>query len=380
MQSKNKTQRILAVDDIAANLAILEELLDDEYDVVYCESGEQALEAAIEFRPDLVLLDIMMPGIDGYETCRRMREHQELACTKIIMVSAKTQLEDRLRGYEVGANDYVSKPFDHNELRAKIDVYLQLKTVEEVNIAKTRVIEVLQHSGRTPLTPIIGNAQLLAMETAPPDEMRVVLAESILRSGQRLLNVFAQAEHWIELVSDALEMRYASVSLNDLIDDAIQDLEGETVKKNVTINVSSEIADDIRGDADELRFIIDSLLKNAIRFSPEDGVVSVNTRSDNGFTLIEVADQGEGFARETLDQNFLPFANPAAVLHNQGNGMSLAICSEIARYHEGSLTKHNQESGGALVSLRLPMNATLENAAPATSLEDFADLNFDCTL
>ena len=104
--------RILLVDDNPTNLAILEEMLEDEFDLATSTSGEEALALATEFEPALILLDVMMPGIDGYETCRRLRSHAELRNTKVIMVSAKAMVSERLQGYEVGADDYVTKPFD----------------------------------------------------------------------------------------------------------------------------------------------------------------------------------------------------------------------------------------------------------------------------
>lgn len=378
--ASNHRKRILAVDDIPANLMILDELLGEEYQVESCDCGEDAIQLAPTFRPDVILLDIMMPGIDGYETCRQLRANPQLQSTKIIMVSAKTRIDDRLKGYEVGANDYISKPFDHDELRAKINVYLQLKSVEEVNLAKTRVIEVLQHSGRTPLTPIIGNAQLLAMETAPPDEMRVVLSESILRCGERLLKLFGKAEHWVELVSGTHEMRFDNVSISDLLHEAIEQADQQAVEKEVTIEWNERPATNVSGDASELRFVIESMIENAIRFSPQQGLVTIQTRCDDEFAIVEVLDQGQGFPHTALSDAFSPFANPAAVLHNEGDGMSLSICSEIARYHKGELAISNHENGGACVQLKLPLSAALENPAPQLTLDDFADLNVECTL
>src|SRR5438128_6009709 len=123
--------KILIVDDNATNIAILEELLSDHYKLHSARSGEEALAALEEFRPDLILLDIMMPGIDGYETCRRIRANPARKNVKVIMVSAKAMVSERLKGYEAGADDYITKPFEEDELLAKVQVYLRLKSVEE---------------------------------------------------------------------------------------------------------------------------------------------------------------------------------------------------------------------------------------------------------
>lgn len=124
--------KILAVDDDLANLNIITEILSDEYQIEVAENGEIALRKADKFVPDLILLDIMMPGIDGYEACKKLRANSKLSNTKILFLSAKELLEDRLQGYSVGADDYITKPFDEEELIAKIKVFLRLKNEEEI--------------------------------------------------------------------------------------------------------------------------------------------------------------------------------------------------------------------------------------------------------
>lgn len=122
--------KILIVDDDPMNLSILEILLSDDYTLVRARSGEEALAQAKSERPDLVLLDVMMPGIDGYEACRLMRAEPELKKMRIVLVSAKAMPSERLRGFEAGADDYVTKPFDHDELMAKIRVFLGMDRKE----------------------------------------------------------------------------------------------------------------------------------------------------------------------------------------------------------------------------------------------------------
>ncbi len=124
--------KILAVDDDLANLNIITEILSDDYDVKTAETGEEALAVVENIVPDLILLDIMMPGIDGYEVCKRLRSKEALVNTKILFLSAKEMLEERLLGYEVGGDDYITKPFDEEELLAKIRVFLRLKYEEEI--------------------------------------------------------------------------------------------------------------------------------------------------------------------------------------------------------------------------------------------------------
>ena len=117
-------KKILAVDDNPNNNAIIEELFAEHHDLRTATTGEEALRIAQEFQPDVVLLDIMMPGMNGYEVCRRLREHPSLADTKILMVTAKGALEDRVKGYEVGANDFITKPFEEENILESVEFFL----------------------------------------------------------------------------------------------------------------------------------------------------------------------------------------------------------------------------------------------------------------
>ena len=121
MKAKKK---ILAVDDNPNNIAIVEELFSEHYDLRTAATGEEALEIALDFQPALILLDIMLPDMDGYEVCRRLREHSSLSQTNIIMVTAKGALEDKVTGYRVGANDYITKPFEEENILESVEYFL----------------------------------------------------------------------------------------------------------------------------------------------------------------------------------------------------------------------------------------------------------------
>ena len=129
MQEKSK---ILAVDDNSINLAVIEELLGSQYNLMTVSTGIDALKMAQEFRPDLIILDIMLHGMDGYEVCQQIRKSSSLRDTKIIIVSAKAMTSERLKGYQVGADDYLTKPFDGEELLAKVCAHLHPKPIKAI--------------------------------------------------------------------------------------------------------------------------------------------------------------------------------------------------------------------------------------------------------
>jgi DNA-binding response OmpR family regulator len=124
-------KRVLAVDDSDLNLEIIKEILDDEYDLKTTRTGKGALDVAVDFQPDVVLLDIMMPGMNGYEVCQQIRAIPALRHTRIIMVSAKAMTSERIEGYQAGANVYIAKPFNENELLTKIRQQIRLADMEK---------------------------------------------------------------------------------------------------------------------------------------------------------------------------------------------------------------------------------------------------------
>lgn len=143
-----KTNKVLIIDDDTTNLSYLTELLGKKYELKNAESGEEGLKKAEDFKPDLILLDIMMPGIDGYEVCQTIRGHKELSNTKILFLSAKIQMAEKLKGYRVGGDDYITKPFNDDEVLAKIKVFLRLKYEEEItksneNIPEEKLLPIL---------------------------------------------------------------------------------------------------------------------------------------------------------------------------------------------------------------------------------------------
>ena len=129
MQEKSK---ILAVDDNSINLAVIEELLESQYNLMTVSTGIDALKIAQEFQPDLIILDIMLHGMNGYDVCQQIRKSSSLRHTKIIMVSAKAMTSDRLKGYQAGADDYLTKPFDGEELLAKVCAQLHPKPIKAI--------------------------------------------------------------------------------------------------------------------------------------------------------------------------------------------------------------------------------------------------------
>ena len=191
MQERKK---ILAVDDNSANLMIITELLDDQYELMTVSTGQDALKRAQEFQPDLILLDVMMAGIDGYEVCRRIRMTPSIWNTKIIIVSAKAMVSERLKGYRAGADDYFTKPFDGEELLAKVRVYLRMKSVREIEQIENDTLRALYHKIKGPLDTLTESAQTLVSDKDMDTDERNSFTEKISLSAEQLQGIFDEIE------------------------------------------------------------------------------------------------------------------------------------------------------------------------------------------
>ncbi|MFH1448163.1 MAG: response regulator, partial [Candidatus Micrarchaeota archaeon] len=248
-QTQNK---ILAVDDNPDSIAIMEELLGEDYDLKTASTGEEALEIALDFLPDIILLDIMMPGMNGYEVCQRLREHSALRDTNIIMVSAKVMPQDRLKGYDVGADDYITKPFENEELLAKVCIYLGLncrlrETSKELFDAKQDLKgknEVLEKT----LGELEGRVEKRTRKLSKSNEllkkeiMERKQVEDALRSSKANLRkvITASPEGIIVLDKNGI-INFANPAADSLFDRKSEELTGERFSFPIVLNKATEI-------------------------------------------------------------------------------------------------------------------------------------------
>ena len=359
MQQHN---RILAVDDNPTNIAILEELLSDDYVLATAASGEEALEIAATFRPDLVLLDIMMPGIDGYETCQKMRADPSLQGTKIVMVSAKAMTSERLKGYEAGADDYVTKPFDSAELLAKVQVYLRLKTVEEVDRLKTDVLSLLSHETNTPLHGLLLSAGMLLEDDVSREEKQNC-AEAIRHSVFQLHSLFEKVLKLSALKAQTVEWQLSEGDLCNVVQEAIYEQTSLAQEQGVRIEEHFSDMDNIRFDHTQMREVVKILLDNAIRLSPANGDIQVEVKREGESLALSVTDHGAGIGPDSLPHIFEEFHTGDIRHHSGGHGLSLAIARHILQAHHGTIDVTSTPGVSTTFTVCLPVTAEGETAA-----------------
>lgn len=353
--------RIMIVDDDEMNIEILEDILGDAYDLTSAVSGAEALAKFSRFLPDLVLLDIMMPGMDGYEVCRRIRADERYNYVKIILVSGKSETEDRIRGYEAGADDYVTKPYRSEELIAKIQVFLRLKRAEDVDRIKKEVLMLFSHETRTPLHGIIGIAEILKEEPGLGKESKEMV-ELILEHSIELLEFVQKATLLCDLKSD-----YSFSPENGCIYRHIRKCLQKAGKKAMAKGIQMVGPENgknlaVCADWKLMDMVMDALLDNAIRFSPENAVVEIRVHTSDTVCEIVFLDQGPGFDENRMDMVFHELEMMHVLHHQKGPALSLSIARYALLIHGGEILVRNRAAKGAQVHIRLPVQGALVHA------------------
>jgi signal transduction histidine kinase len=384
-------RRILIVDDEPQDLRLMEVLLTSEgYRVQAAASGQEALAIVRKESPDLVLLDVLMPGIDGYQVAAEIKADSASRNIPIILITALDDREARLRGLESGAEDFLSKPLDGAELSVRVRNLLRLKgaieelnyrnaeiaaalaearearkDAEDANAAKTHFLRVMSHELRTPLHAIGGYAELLELGvhgTLNPAQTHDVTR--MKRAAGYLNRLISDV-----LTAEKLEVRKPLTLVPVAMRPMLAEIEGlcalQAGAGGLTLSII-EPSDDVfvLGDAERLQQILLNLITNAIKFTPRGGSVVVTCASRSGFVCLRVTDTGIGIAAANLERvfdSFVQVERPLTRTGETGVGLGLSISRELARAMNGDLVLQSDEGAGSVFTLTLP------SPAPATA-------------
>jgi two-component system, sensor histidine kinase and response regulator len=349
-----ENNRVLIVDDEPSNVAILEEILEDGFTVATATNGEEALRLAADFQPDMFLLDIMMPGIDGYETCRRIRQNPDLKFAKVILVSAKAMLSERLKGYEAGADDYITKPFDHTELLAKVRVFLRLKSAEEISQLKTDFLTLVSHETRTPLTHIMGPAEILLQDDVLDAEDRRHLAQMIIDGAERIRRLFEDAIAIFSFKSGRVPFECSTFDLRALAQEVIDQRLRSGPDADITVRLRAPAELHLRGDMTSVRTILTALLNQALTGEQDSSELTVSL--SGGEREVEVAIpfrcRKEDWPR--LNEIFETFQVSDLDHHASHLNLDLPLIREIAEHFGGSVSIEPPGVDEGQLRVRLP--------------------------
>ncbi len=378
--------RILAVDDNPKNLRVLAALLSaNQYQVDYAFHGYDALKFASGQVYDLILMDVMMPDMDGYETCIKIKQIEQNREVPVIFLTAKNDLESLKKGFQSGGVDYLTKPFNGEELIARVKTHIELKqlrdkqnkinqwleekvrertlelkqahvTLEKAHLelqtldtAKTEFLRMINHEIRTPLNALNGFIHILKSEVLPAEikEMLDLLDKASARLEQFLMVVLQITE----LVAREKPVLQEEVPIRELIEASIArnkvrvEALGQTVK-----TVSDKFDINIECNRALLQRCFDSILENAVEFSCTGGVITLRFTTHEEQVIYEVIDEGPGFSERAL-RNLFKFFEPGGQHIDENVGLALALAKLIMDAHHGEIKVINNPGKGATVKL-----------------------------
>jgi two-component system sensor histidine kinase/response regulator len=307
----NKKNKILIVDDTVDTVELLKKRFRAEgYDTAEAYDGEEALKQAAEYHPDLIVLDVMMPKLDGYEVCQRLKIDENTRYIPILMLTAKSDVESKIKGLDIGADDYLPKPFDYKELAARVRSLLTIKAAHEKLVeekksgALEQMMDQVAHEIRNPLTSIGGFARKVYGKLPEGDPNKKYM-EMIINDVAILESMIKQL---IELKTMAISFKKPT-NINDLIMKALKLFEQEFNEK--AIDVQSELADNlplIPADEKLLKRALCNLIKNSIEaMAGGTKVLRIASRLSEGRIEILVSDTGKGIPSEELKKIFETF-------------------------------------------------------------------------
>ncbi len=363
--------RIFVVDDSTPSReALIRHLQLEGWDVEGYADPVAVLDAIRTEPPDLVLLDVMMPGMTGLDVLKMIREQPTTGELPVIMLTALDDADDIVRGLDLGANDYLTKPPQLDILAARVRTQLKLKALQdqrkrdivelrELSALKDKFLQIAAHDLRNPLGNIMMGLDVLRREIAEVAEIEYI--DEILRAMQSSANIMRSiVSDFLDLQAiraGKIELDWQEVDLNELADLVVTQYRPYAGEKEVTIR--THLDPDLPttgGDADRLIQAISNLVSNAIKFSPPGATIGVRTRTANRRVLVEVADNGPGIPDEEIPLLFKEFsrASTRPTAGEKSSGVGLSIVSQLIDLHGGRIGVRSRVGQGSLFWFELP--------------------------
>jgi two-component system, sensor histidine kinase and response regulator len=346
--------KVLIVDDERANQFLLDGLLRaNGYETHIATDGDECLRILETLKPDLILLDIMMPRMSGLEVLQKIISTDELNQIPVIMVSAKTASQDIKIALETGAVDYVKKPFEETELLARVKVGIRLKIEEdhlrEMISQREEFVRIISHDLRSPFIAINGFAELLLSDDNLNSDQKESLKQ-IIDSVEYSQEYFNKLLSWAKLEQNEIELNKRELNLERIVQSSIRFHERKAEKKGIQLIITVDPAHTILGDEIFFRQVIENLLSNAIKFTPTGGKVEcISVQDDRNLRLI-ISDSGIGMPEEIKSEELFSRKNMQSrrgTNNEKGTGIGLSICKKILDAHGFRLAFQRNTSGGS---------------------------------
>jgi signal transduction histidine kinase len=389
---------VLVIDDSLVNLAFLGDILEkNHFDIVLANSGERGLAIAKQAHPDIVLLDVVMPGWDGYETCERIKQDSELEKIPVLFLSALGTTENKVRALQAGGVDYISKPFQKEELLARVRTHVELahlrknlerevanktesiqslfealqlayEKAQQASILKSQFLRNISHEFRTPMNIVLGMIEMLLEETELTEEQRHY-AEAAMNAAKQLMEILINMLNFSQQFNSELKQVITEFEIPDMIDNILKGLAVRIKAKDLrmTTEIAPQLQCSLRGNSDYINKILSKLIDNAIKFTAQGEVIirvqQLESREDRRWLHFEVSDTGIGIATEQQQHLFDTFyqvdSSPTRLY--QGIGMGLAVAKMFAEQMGGRIGVESALNKGSTFWFNVPLESSKWN-------------------
>lgn len=353
---------ILLVDDNTNNLGVLYNYLDTEgFTVLVSQDAERGIELAKNERPDLILLDVLLPGMSGFEACGKIKSDPRTADIPVIFISALTEIEDKVRGFEAGGVDYITKPFQHEEVLARIAAHLTIKKQREelnrLNATKDRFFSIIAHDLRGPFMGLLGALELLRDSTDSMDaEETRQLVDNLYGSAHKTYLLLENLLEWSRSQQNAVEYKPTELIPAAVIREAVQLFEPAARQKSIGIVVKADPDTKVVADKDMLSTVLRNLVNNAIKFTNHGGTITISTAPEGNHVALSITDTGVGMSDEVRDNLFRIdiAASRAGTAGERGSGLGLLLARDYVRKHGSDISVESRSGTGSTFRFTLP--------------------------
>lgn len=392
---------VLVVEDNSTMSHFVCTTLAPDYNTAIATHGEEGLYQALALHPDLIISDVMMPGMSGDELVKKIRTYPELHLTPIVILTAKTDDESRVKLLQEGAQDYLMKPFSVEELRARVSNWIIIKRTRdllqqelatqsfdletlaqelalkkrelqlaltglqqqkeelaEANRLKNEFLAIVSHELRTPLNVILGWLYLLRTRSLTPERSQIAL-ETMERNAKVLTKLIEDLLDISNFLQGKTKINLSSVNLQSVIQSVLPIFEPVAITKGIELQIKiDEFVDSVIGDPERLQQIIEHLLDNAIKFTPPGGLVTISLTANSTQACIQVQDTGQGIPQDSLLSIFESFrqADSSMTRQHGGLGLGLAIVKQLVTLQQGTVKAESEGVGkGSTFTLQFPL-------------------------
>ena len=348
MEINPSEYKILIVDDVMSNVLLLKVLLTNEkFAIATASNGRQALEQVEKENPDLVLLDVMMPDMSGFEVAQHLKSNPQTAEIPIIFLTALNSTADIVKGFQVGANDFISKPLSKTE------------ELQRTIAGRDKLYSVIAHDLRSPMGSIKMVLNMLILNL-PAEKIGIEMYELLTMANQTTEDVFSLLDNllkWTKSQIGKLNVVYQDVDLVEVTDGVIEIFSMVASLKKIRIHEMKPEKMMVNADIDMLKTVVRNLLSNAIKFSKENSEVLVKMEEVDGMAVVSVQDYGCGISEEGqkkllhTDTHFSTFGTN----NEEGSGLGLLLCKDFVVKNGGKLWFTSKEGEGSIFSFSIPV-------------------------